>query len=274
MPKLKNLVFLLSIALLLSACGKALPPNPVVDDSKLLYNVLELAKRPFLLLSPHSSNRLIALYLDRVDPGIKSSTIDIDYLAGSSLKGGRVSPSFPISLPHTQAFLLGSCSTGGKCSFDSGLTSGTVKTRLNFENGEAHVLKSNYSFVNGTTSTADGRLLYTPKSTKTTSQILLDTQGLPAEFGGELSLGPIAITSTSEKSVEGKLEIKASDVKSVKYFDGKVYLNQPATITADSVSITLNHAPWHKEASITRDDQKGIREPVDLYVVGPFLMVK
>src|SRR3989338_7091115 len=177
-------IVLTFLALFLSACSLKKTPGanlttPQGDTANLLMNVLEYSKRPFVLLAPHTSGKLLTLYLDRVNQDVKSATFDIEYLAGNSLKGGKVSPAFPISLPHTQAFLLGSCSTGGKCSFDTNLISGTIKSRLDRSEERSHLLKSSYVFVSGPVTSPNGRASFDPKNPKQTKQILIDTQRTP-----------------------------------------------------------------------------------------------
>lgn len=254
--------------------GTAKNTAPETAGGRLLMNVLEIGKRPFVAMIPHSSGRLLTLYLDNVDSSIKSATIDIEYLSGNSLKGGRVSPSFPIKLPHSQGFLLGSCSTGGKCSFDTDLTAGNIKTRLDLTNGESHILKSDFIFINGSVNSPDGRVSYTPASPKVKNQILADTQGLPLLLDKPLAYAPLAISADGPTKIQAELKIKVASVTSALIFDGEKYIDLPFTFESEQVVISLNNSPWHKQVEITRDDQKGAKETAELYILGPIVLVK
>lgn len=273
-----SLVFLMAVTL--SGCGKKATsdnkPNvdPAANNAKLMINVLEPSRRPFVAIVPHSTGKLLTLYLTRVASEVKSASIDIEYLAGNSLKGGRVSPVFPIPSSYAQGFILGSCSTGGKCSFDKDLLSGTMKTRLDFNDGPSHLLKSEYVFVNGPVTTPDGKVSYTPQDPKQKNQIVVDTQGLPQELSGDLAFSPVAITSVSNKDIQGDLKIRAAGVSKAQIFDGEKYVDLRLTVEGDYVLVKIDETPWHQKVEITRDDLKGSKESIDLYIVGPIVLLK
>lgn len=275
----KKIALILVSAFLLAACnqsplgGKA---TPTPDNRRQLINVLEMGKRPFVAVFPHPTNKLLTLYIDRVQTEFKMATFDLEYLSGNALKGGRTSLSFPVPLPHAQAFLLGSCSSGGKCSFDTDLISGNLKNRL--ETGEIggaiNILKSEFFFVAKTPiSTSDSRVTYTSKD-KLVNQIFQDTQGLPQAVEGELAYTPLAIAATSNKKISGLVNYAVKDVKSVKIFDGDNWQPLKADITPEAVNITLNQTPWSRTVQIVRDDLKGAGETQTLYLVGPILLLK
>jgi hypothetical protein len=278
--KLSIIPLLIVFSLLFTGCGQKDSTDTAGNDTsgssnnRLLINALEKSKRPFVAIIPNSSNKFLTLYLDKIDSGIKSASLDIEYLSGTSLKGGRVTPNFPLKLPHAQAFLLGSCSTGGKCSFDKDLISGTIKTRLDFSDGQGHVLKSEYIFVNGPVNTTDGRVNYSPKNTKQKDQILVDTQGYPGNVDGEILYSPIVIAAASSGKIQGSLKFNVSGTTSVQIYDGNSFQKLSAKISPDSVEINLNHEPWYKKVDITRDDLNGSSESVELYLLGPILLTK
>lgn len=272
---IRKLGLILSAALLLSACGAKKPSTPTARQPRQLINALPVGERPFLVVFPHSTGKLLTIYLDRVDSKYKQAAIDLEYLSGNALKGGRTTIDFPKALPYAQAFLLGSCSSGGKCSFDTDLISGTIKNKLDDGSDVLNVLKSDFVFVvKGEVTTTDGRVTYTPTSVKQKDQIILDTQGLPKAVEGELAYAPIAISAVSGAPVAGKLTFRVSGVKSALIYDGSNYQPLKAGITADSVEITLNQAPWNKAAEIVRDDLKGAAETAQLYLLGPIVLLK
>jgi len=234
-------------------------------------NALPISERPFVALFPHESNKLITLLLDK--PGnLPELTIDIEYLSGNALKGGRTTISLPTELPHTQAFLLGSCSSGGKCSFDRDITTGTIKTKLE-KSDEIHVLKSNYVFVDGPSATTDQKLRFEP--TKYSENAILGySHGYLETFDGEIASEPFLITSSSPKAVSGVITIISGDANGISYYDGSSYA--PLTVEKENneISIEINLKPWSREVTIIRDDLKGATEDTTLYLLGPFIPTK
>ena len=271
----KKLGLIIGAALLLSACGAKKPASQTSKQTRQLINALPVSARPFLVVFPHSTGKLLTIYLDRVAGNIKQSSIDLEYLSGNALKGGRTTIDFPKALPYAQAFLLGSCSSGGKCSFDTDLISGNIKNKLDDGTDVINVLRSDFTFITrGEVTTTDGRVTYTPSSAKQKDQILLDTQGLPQAIEGELAYAPIAISAVGNAKIAGKLTFRVSGVKSVMIYDGSNFLAAKADISADSVEITLNQLPWNKAADIVRDDLKGEAETAQLYLLGPIVLIK
>lgn len=272
----KKLGFIVSAALLLSACGLKKPNvSQSTKQVRQLINALSVEQRPFLVVFPHSSSKLLTIYLDRVAANIRQSSVDLEYLSGNALKGGRTTIDFPKSLPYAQAFLLGSCSSGGKCSFDTNLISGTIKNKLDDGSDLLNVLKSDFVFVNGgEVISTDGRVTYTPTNAKQKDQVMIDTQGLPKDIEGQLAYGPIAISAVNASKVSGKLYFKVSGVTEAMIYDGTNYQPLSAVISADSTIIDLNQTPWNKAVTITRDDLKGTAETAQLYLLGPIVLLK
>jgi hypothetical protein len=276
MKKILSILIILTFALTFSACGKKTEETPdQANNVKLLINELELNKRPFVAMVPHSSGRLLSLYIDNVPSDAKSSTLDIEYLAGNLLKGGRVTLNLPVNTPFIQAFLLGSCSAGGKCSFDKDLTSGTLKHRVEFE-GETHILKSNYVFINGEeVSTTDTKANFVPANKKQTNLILIDSQGLPAKVDGETVSSPFIITSITDDPIKGTLSLRGKDATRALIYDGSSFKEIPIKSNQDGVVVlTIDTTPWKKTAQIIRDDEQGKTEDVTVDILGPIILTK
>lgn len=273
---LKKISLLIIAGLLLSACStKITKKTPPTRQIHQLINALPIAKRPFLIILPHSTGKLLTLYLDRIGDSHKQLTIDLEYLSGNALKGGRTTIDLPKPMPYSQAFLLGSCSSGGKCSFDTDLISGDIKNKLDDGSETVNVLKSNFVFVNkGGVVSTDGRVTYTPTSAKQKDQIMMDTQGLPKEIEGELAYSPIAISAVNGTKIAGKLNFKVGGVTKVMIYDGANFQPFKAVILEDSVSIDLSQNPWNKAVTIIRDDLKGATETTQLYLLGPIILLK
>lgn len=240
-------------------------------SKRQIINALPYADRPFVTLFPHESNKLITLFLEK--PGdIPELTIDLEYLSGNALKGGRTTIKFPVALPYTQAFLLGSCSSGGKCSFDTDITTGTIKTKIE-KAEEVHVLKSNYVFVDGESATTDQKLKFSPAKTYKGQSILAYTHGYLNEIEQEVVAEPFVITSSSPTTIQGTLTFTAPDATKLLYFDGSAYKEMKFD-SENGQTIDLNLKPWSKTVTIIRDDLKGAEEETTLYLVGPFVPIK
>jgi len=277
MKKILPLLIILIFAITLSACGKKKEKDQPSQsaNTKLLINALEINTRPFIAMIPHSSGRLLSLYLNNIPEQAKSSTLDIEYLAGNLLKGGRISLNLPVDTPYIQAFLLGSCSAGGKCSFDKDLISGTLKHRIEFD-GETHILKSNYVFINGEeVSTSDTKASFAPASLKQTNLILIDSQGLPMPIEAEAVSSPFIITSVTDDTIKGTLTLRAKEAVKALLYNGSSYEELPIKSNQDGlVTLVINHTPWQKTAQIIRDDEQGKTEEVTVHILGPIILTK
>lgn len=276
--KIKNLFIVLLFSVLLSACGKKTDgTTPTGKDvgTKLLVNELAVAERPFTVLVPHSSNKVFTFVTINADKA-KSATLDLEYQSGDLLKGARATLETPIANPYIKAIILGSCSTGGKCSFDQDLKAGTLKLKLNFEGQNVtHVLKGDFSFIVGQNNLPDGKVTFTPsKATAKDNLILLNSFGLPKPTEKEIVLYPVVVSSVSEKNIAGALTINQSGVTEVAIYDGQSYQPLKYTEKDGVLTISLNHKPWSMKAEIVRDDEKGSKEFLTLYLLGPVVLYK
>jgi len=268
----KYLALLLIVpAIFLSACGKK-DTADTVDESQLLINELDYSQRPFFLLTQHSTGKLLTLYLDRADQ-VESATVDIEYLSGDLLKGARSNIDSPGNDDFAQAFLLGSCSAGGKCSFDQDLVSGSTKVKLSLNKDDSlHILKGAFSFVTeDSVTTTDGRFTYTPDSTG--YQLLVDTLGLPADLDGDPYLYPLAITSSSS-NISGQMSVQAKEVASVLIYDGQDYQSVDFDSDGQTISFDLDQSPWSRSVDIIRDDLQGREETQTFYILGPIVLLR
>ena len=276
--KIKNLLIVLLSSVLLSGCGSKTATNtttPQATGTKLLVNELSLSERPFTVLVPHPTNNLFTFVALNADKA-KDASLDLEYQSGDLLKGAMVSFVKPITSPYIKAVILGSCSTGGKCSFDKDLKSGTMKLKLNFAGQNVtHILKGDFTFITGQNNLPDGKVYFTPsKASIKDNLILLNSFGVPKTVDKEITLYPIVISSTNDKNISGTLTINQTGVIGAAIYDGQNY--QPLTYKEDAgkLTITLNNKPWSMDTEIIRDDQKGVKESVTLYLLGPIILYK
>jgi hypothetical protein len=277
--KIKRLLPIFIFAILLSACGgkktASTDTETPTSGTKLLVNELALSERPFTVLVPHSTNKLFTFVAINADKS-KSAALDLEYQSGDLLKGIKSTLETPIANPYMKAIILGSCSTGGKCSFDTDLKSGTMKFKLNFSGQNVtHVLKGDFAFVTGQNNLPDGKVIFTPsKATAKDNLILLNSFGLPKAVDGETLLYPVVISSVSNKNIVGSLSINQSGVTSASIYDGQSYKNLKYTEKDGVLTFSINNKPWSMKAEITRDDEKGSKESLDLYLLGPIVLYK
>jgi len=272
-PLLLVIPVLLIITVLLFFAYNKKEATDAVDESKLLINKLEYSRRPLFLLTQHSTGKLLTLYLDQAGQ-LESATVDLEYLSGDLLKGARSKISSPGSESFSQAFLLGSCSAGGKCSFDKELVSGSSKLRLSLKKETTqHILKGSFVFVDSEeVTTTDGRFTYTP-ATSTGYQLLVDTLGLPAGLDSDPYLYPLAITSTSSK-ISGDMVVKAKNITSVMVYDGEEYQPIDFKSQTDQITFTLDQPSWSRSVDIVRDDLRGKEETQTFYILGPIVLLQ
>lgn len=251
------------------------PKKPSALTTRILINELPLAERPFTVLVPHSTNRLFTFVTIGADKA-QTASLDLEYQSGDLLKGARASIDSPIASPFIKAIILGSCSTGGKCTFDTDLKSGTEKFKLTFPGQDVtHLLKGDFVFLLGQKNFPDGKVSFEPsKLTAKENLIMMNSFGLPKPTDKETLLYPVVISSTSDKAISGTLNINQAGVTGATIYDGTSY--QPLKIDEKSGSITiaLNQKPWSMDVSITRDDEKGTKESLTLYLLGPIVLYK
>lgn len=276
--KIKNVLFVLFFSILLSACGAkkaTIPQTNQGTGTKLLVNELALPERPFTVLVPHATNKVFTFVTINANKA-KAATLDLEYQSGDLLKGAQATLETPIASPYIKAIILGSCSTGGKCSFDKDLKSGTMKLKLVFDDKSVtHVLKGDFVFITGQNNLPDGKVTFTPfKATIKDNLILLNSFGLPKPINNEIVLYPIVISSVSDKNIVGSLTVSQSGVTGAAIYDGQNY--QPLTYTekAGLLTFSINNKPWSMKAEITRDDERGTKESLSLYLLGPIVLYK
>ena len=274
-----GLVILIS-AIFFLVKGSKKDPNAAVKKqspltTRILINELPLADRPFTVLVPHATNRLFTFVTIGADKA-SSASLDLEYQSGDLLKGARASIDSPIASPFVKAIILGSCSTGGKCTFDTDLKSGTEKLKLTFPGQDVtHLLKGDFVFIAGQKNFPDGKVTFEPsKLTAKSNLIMMNSLGLPRPAEKEVLLYPIVISATDNKVVSGSMTIAQAGVTSAAIYDGTTYQPLKFSESGGVLKISLNHQPWSMNAEITRDDEKGTPEFLTLYLLGPIVLYK
>lgn len=276
---LKKVVVALVVTTILSACKAKTQPttdaNTNQNNTKVLLNELDFSKRPFISLVPHSTNRLFTFYAENISSAQKAS-LDIEYQSGDLLKGVNANLETPIPNEYIKAIILGSCSTGGKCTFDKDLKSGTTKLKLQYQGDNViQLLKGDFTFILGQSNLPDGKVAFkASKQNLKDNIIMMDSFGLPKPTDKEVVLYPLIFSSTTDKNISGDLTITAPTATNAYIYDGQSYQPLSSTISDGVFKISLNQKPWSTTAEITRDDDHGNKESVTLYIVGPIILTK
>lgn len=274
----KKITMILLLGFFLAGCGTkkdTASTTKTPTGNKILINELPLKDKPFITLVPHSTNRLFTFVGLNINKAQESS-IDLEYQSGDLLKGVKANIDAPIPATYIKAIILGSCSTGGKCSFDKELKSGTTKLRLKFPGQDAiHLLKGDFTFVTGQPSLPDGKVLFAPsKATAKENLIMMNSFGLPKPIEQEAVLYPVVFSATNDKVISGQLNLTATGATSALIYDGSNYQPLKTTEKDGKVIIALNQKPYSMSAEIVRDDEKGSKESLSLYLLGPIILVK
>ena len=103
---------------------------------------------------------------------------------------------------------------------------------------------------------------------------MMDSFGLPKPTDKQVVLYPLIFSATSDKNIAGELKITAPEATSALIYDGQSFQPLKSNLKDGVHTIALNQKPWTMSAEITRDDEKGSKESLTLYLVGPIILVK
>lgn len=219
-------------SLLLTGCGKkptptATGPTPRARKVDINVNQEPLENRPYVRLTPSADGHTIVMDVVEVKKKAADLEYEIEYNSGSLLQGafGQTSLS---SLPVSKNILLGSCSTGGKCTYNTDVTGGTLTLRFGSPD---YTLKQDWSFVEmkkgvTTFTSRDGKLAADASKAKikATDVIVYQTPGLPGQAPGTVVTGPYTVAANGAITGSVALTFRVgSDVSAATIYgyDGK-----------------------------------------------------
>src|SRR6185369_3825664 len=190
-------------ALCFAGCKKAGPqvapgPTPRAKKPDVNVNQEPIANRPFVQLTPRADGHAVILNVVAVKKPSATLEYEIEYNSGSLVQGAFGDLTLDVTkLPLTKEILLGSCSTGGKCTYNTNVTGGTLTLR--FGNPD-YTLKKEWSFAevsgaNNSFVSRDGRFtLDTSKAKlKTGNVIVFQSPGYPGTLAGDILSGPYTV---------------------------------------------------------------------------------
>lgn len=230
---------------------KAEEAKKVVTKKKPQVNLLELEKRPYVILLPRVDGNELFATIDKLKSGEERLEYELEYQAGTMLQGAFGRIDFQEEPPPvTKKLLLGSCSKG-KCKYDEDISGGSLT--LYFEGDEDYGLKGEFTL--NKMSEKEG--LFSSRDTKvsldvgktglpaSTFVVVFDTIGLPEKVEGKVLAGPIgffAAESADIKKGELIFEEIEEDLTKAKIlgWDGKEWVEYEVEIEGESASAQVN----------------------------------
>ncbi len=238
-------------SLLFAGCGKSAPkgtatPTPRVRKVDVNVNQEPIANRPFVQLVPRDDGHAVILNLLAVKKVSSNFEYEIEYNSGSLVQGAFGEAAIDVAkLPLTREILLGSCSTGGKCTYNPDVTGGTLILRFLSPD---YTLKNEWSFAEAakagnsfTSRDAKFTLDTTKAKLKTGNVIVFQSPGYPKGLTGEVVAGPytVGLNTTITASVTVSVRV-ASDVKAATLmgWDGKAWKELGSKIANQQLTYT------------------------------------
>lgn len=251
---MKRNVFVIGTALTITLALAGCSPKPVAQTSptprarKVDTHVNEepVANRPYVILTPRGDGHAVILAIQ--DNKKKSTNVEyeIEYNAGSLVQGafGTVDLT-KTTLPTNKEVLLGSCSTGGKCTYNSDVTGGSMILRFGSPD---FTLKQEWSFtevkkgVNSFPSRDAKFVIDASKATVKASHVIVyQTPGYMGKLPSDPAIGPYtigtngAISGTVTVTFRLGNEITAATLMG---YDGKAWKEIPSKLADKQLTAT------------------------------------
>lgn len=235
---MKKIIIVIIILLILAGGGffaykKFFSAKKVKEESRAIIkkrpqiNLLEIAKRPYVTLYCREDGKEMSFTIDQLKNRETKVDYELEYQTGTLLQsGGGTIDLETETTPVERKILLGSCSAGGKCSYDENITGGSLT--LYFEGKENYGLKGEFTL--NKMSEAEG--VFNSRDVKTSLDvgknglaanaivIVFNPLGLPGEIDGQIIGGPTGFfTLSSVKLLKAVLTFKShEDLTNVKIF--------------------------------------------------------
>lgn len=247
MNTLKIVAVLLCTGLIFAGCTKTASPSqsptPTQKPRKTDVNLNKepVENRPFVRLEPRDDGKAVEMTLVEVKKKAADVEYEVEYSSGSLLQGAFGTIDSLTSLPVKKEILLGSCSTGGKCTYNTNVTGGDLSLR--FGNPD-YSLKSEWSFSEGalklkTFTSRDAKFTLDVSKAKNSSNYVIVhlAPGYPGTLSKTLVAGPYIVAPadkmTGTVSVSIRLPLDATD-GTIMAWDGTAWKDWAST-TKDKV---------------------------------------
>lgn len=251
MNKLKLIAIVLATCVALAGCkqkidnGGVVVPTQKPRKTDVNVNKEPLENRPFVRLEPRDDGKAVVMTIVELKKKAQDVEYEIEYSSGSLLQGAFGTLDSLDTLPIKKEILLGSCSTGGKCTYNTNVTGGDLSLR--FGNPD-YSLKSEWSFTERalklkTFSSRDAKFTLDVSKAKNSANFVIVhlAPGYPGTLSKTVVAGPYIVAPadkmTGTVSVSIRLPLDATD-GTIMAWDGKAWKDWASTTKDKVVSAT------------------------------------
>jgi hypothetical protein len=249
MKKIYLIAFVLFAGLIFAGCKRNASqqgqPDATQKPRKSDKNVNQepVENRPFVVLAPRADGKAIDLTIVEVKKAAADMEYEIEYSSGSLLQGAFGALSSLADLPIEKEILLGSCSTGGKCTYNKDVTGGNLTLRFGDPD---YTLKTEWSYKEQALkekvfTSRDGKFTLDVSKGKNTANFVLvhNAPGYPDTIDGKVIAGPYMVTPldgiTGTVTASIRLPLDAAD-GTLMAWDGKAWKAWTSKVTDKVVS--------------------------------------
>ena len=223
-PVVLIIVFIPVIAILVSRSNNTHTPEPEPADEVRRrisepVNEIPVSERPWVEIKPTSDGKHLVISIKEEKNGASQAEYTLEYIAGTNLRGFDNLFQWD-QLPISEEMMLGSCSAGGKCSYDTDIKGGTITLR--FPVDQPYAVQEDWVYFTtseqlGVFTSSDQLFTLEIEDLTASYLIILNSPGYP----GELDQEPLSALY----SVQGSSELTQTAIVSINY-DGQL----PVTI--------------------------------------------
>lgn len=190
------------------------PEEPTKKKTVENVNVIPVAERPYLHITPESDGRNITITVEEVKKTASSLEYELEYQSGSLLQG--VFGALELDpLPARSTQLLGSCSAGGACTYHEDVSGGSILTR--YDGPEPYALKSDWKYFEN----ADDETAFSSRDAKFQIEsdeladqsyiVVMNAPGYPEGLVGTPVSDPYSLRTSSTLSGTAELTMRAQE---------------------------------------------------------------
>ena len=203
-------------------------------------NVIELAERPFIMVTPNSDGRNLTIMVDSLKKNATEVDYELEYKSGSLQQGVFGSLSLT-SVPASVKQLMGSCSAGGSCTYHEDVTGGNLVTR--FIGKENYALKTEWRYIENTDKetemgSTDAKFQLSSDELSGVRIAIGDSSGLPAEVEGTVVSTPYYLSTVPAISGSAELTMRANEEGALMImgWDGSEWTEFEGTVDGKSIT--------------------------------------
>lgn len=205
-------------------------------------NAIPGTDRPVVMIQPTADGHNIVIKVQEVKKSATDLDFEVEYQAGSLLQGA-VGALKLASLPAEYKILLGSCSAGGACTYNTDVQGGTLT--MNFSGGETYALKNEWKYIENKTkgtafSSKDAKFQITSADlAKQRTLIIFNSPGYPGTPQGEVVSEHYALAAVDQLKGKAKVSLRAQSEGTLKIqgWNGSSWVSFPTTVAKDDAKL-------------------------------------